>query len=106
MLSEHEQLIVLKAIIGDPGIYLHEIKGLIQDTVGSTVSESTICRTLKYMGCTRQVIRYVATQQSAELRARFMAEVSIYGPFIFVWLDESGFDRRNCMDTVSEVFLQ
>ena len=26
-----------------------------------------------------------------------MAEVSIYDPFMFVWLDESGFDRRNCM---------
>ena len=49
------------------------------------------------MGCTRQVIRRVALQQSDALRARFMAEVSVYDPAMFMWIDESGCDRRDTL---------
>ena len=38
------------------------------------------------MGCSRQVMRRVA-----------MADVSIYDPKMFVWLDETGCDRRNTL---------
>jgi hypothetical protein len=44
------------------------------------------------MGCTRQVIRQVA---SDVMRAKFMAEISVYDPSMLVWLDEGGCDRRN-----------
>jgi hypothetical protein len=47
------------------------------------------------MGCTRQVIQHIAIQQSDELRAKFMAEVSLYDPSMLLWLDETGCDRRN-----------
>ena len=59
------------------------------------MSEVTICRTLKSMGCTRQVIRQVAIQRSDIMRAKFMAEISVYDPSMLIWLDESGCDRRN-----------
>ena len=49
------------------------------------------------MGCTRQVLQHVALQRSDELRARFMAQASVYDPSMLVWLDESGCDRRNSM---------
>ena len=62
---------------------------------GFTVSVPTICRTLKFMGCSRQVIRQVAIQRSDDLRAKFMGETSKYDPAVFVWTDESGCDRRN-----------
>ena len=39
---------------------------------------STICRTLKFMGCTKQVIRHVAIQQDDAMRAKFMAEISMF----------------------------
>ena len=45
------------------------------------------------MGCTRQVMRRVAIQRSDTLRARFMAEVSIYDPIMLVWQDETCCDR-------------
>ena len=41
------------------------------------------------------MIRHVALQQSEAMRAKFMAEVSIYDPSMLVWIDESGCDRRN-----------
>ena len=56
----------------------------------------TICRLLKFMGCTQQVIQRITLQRSEEMRAKFMAEVSMYDPSIFLWIDESGCDQHNC----------
>ena len=64
---------------------------------GVHVSAATICRTLRFMGCTRQAIRQIALQQSEVLRAQFMAMVSMYDPRMLIWLDESGCDRRHSM---------
>ena len=47
------------------------------------------------MGCSRQVIRHIAIQRSDATRAKFMAEISMYEPSMFVWTDESGCDRRD-----------
>ena len=97
ILSNHEQLLLLKNIIKSPGIYLHELQHVMEEALGVAVSVATICRTLKSMGCTRQVIHHIAIQRSDEIRARYMAEISMYDPSMFVWLDESGCDRRNSM---------
>ena len=95
LLGEFEQIILLKYIMEDPTAYLHEIQRKLLGAYGVQVSASTICRTLKAMGCSRQVMRHVALQQSDTLRAKFMAEVSLYEPGMLIWLDESGSDRRN-----------
>ena len=101
-LGDLEQLVLLRVILNNPGIYLGEIQAYLQSKFGVTVNISTICRMLKYMGCMRQVIQQVALQRSDEQRAKFMAEVSVYDPSMLdpsmlVWIDESGCDRRNCM---------
>ena len=62
---------------------------------GVYVCISTICRTLKTMGCTRQAMHRIAIQRSDEERAKFMANVSLYDVSMLVWLDESGCDDRN-----------
>ena len=49
------------------------------------------------MCCSRQVMRRVAVQCSEALRAHFMADLSTYDPRVFVWLDETGCDRRNTL---------
>ena len=49
------------------------------------------------MGCTRPVMQRVAIQRSDTLRVRFMAKISICDPRMFVWLDETGCDRRNTL---------
>ena len=95
LLGNFEQLTLLRIIFENPGIYLKEIQGKLQQIYGVWISPSTICRTLKIMGCSRQAMHRVATQRSDELRARFMADVSIYDPSMLVWLDESGCDKRN-----------
>lgn len=94
LLDQHEQLVLLRLIIEVPGIYLSEIQQELH-TFGIEVSVPTICRTLRFMGCSRQRIQHIALQRSDECRARFMAEISIYDPSMFVWIDETGCDQRN-----------
>lgn len=97
LIGEFEQLTLLRLILENKGIYLHELQDELYDMFGVSVSPSTICRTLRIMGCCRRVIRHVAIQRSDELRAHFMANVSVYEPEMIIWLDESSCDRRNSM---------
>lgn len=95
LLGDFEQVVLLRLVLAYPGIYLHELQSELQKMFGVTASSSTICKTLKFMGCTRQCMHHIALQRSDTLRAQFMATISIYDPSMFVWLDESGHDRRN-----------
>lgn len=97
MLGELEQIVLLRIITSNPGIYLSEVESKLYDKFGVHVSLSTICRTLQFMGCTRQVIQRIVLQRSDEKRARFMAEVTAYDPSMLIWIDKSGCDRRNCI---------
>ena len=96
LLNDFEQLL-LQFIGSNKGIYLGEIQSKLFDLLGVHCSLATICRTLKYMGFTRQVIQHIDVHRSGESRATFMAEVSMYDPTMLVWIDESGFDKRNSL---------
>lgn len=96
-LGQYEQLLLLRIVLDSPGIYLYEIQRELYYNYGFDVSTSTICRTLRSMGCSRQRIQHIALQRSEECRARFMAEISMYDPSMLVWIDETGCDRRNSL---------
>ena len=57
LLGDMEQLFLLKLILNYPGIYLSELQAKLFIKYDVTVNVSTICRTLKFMGCSRQVIQ-------------------------------------------------
>ena len=95
LLGEFEQLTLLRLILANPGIYLHGLQDELVNMFGVPVCKATICRTLRYMGCTRQAMHHVAIQQSEVCRGRFMAEISMYDPSMLIWLDETGCDGRN-----------
>ena len=97
LLGDFEQFVLLRLILENPGIYLHEVQAKLLARFGVTVGVATICRTLKFMGCTRQVIQHIPVQRSEELRAKFMADISMYDPSMLVWIDETGCDRRHSM---------
>ena len=61
------------------------------------VSGSTVCRVLKRNGFTRKKVQHVAKQRSIEYRAQFVARAMFYDRDTFVWLDETGSDRRKSM---------
>ena len=97
LMGDFEQLVLLRLILDNPGIYLKELEAELLDKFGVLISVPTICRTLKTMGCTRQAMHRVALQRSDAARAQFMSEVSVYDPHMLVWLDESGCDRRDAI---------
>ena len=97
LLGENEELILLRLILETPSLYLSEIQRKLYSRIGIEVSLPTICRTLKRMGCTRQRIQHVALQQSEVMRGKYMANLAIYDPTMFIWIDETGCDRRNCI---------
>ena len=93
LLGDFEQAVLLRMISNHPGIYLHEIQSKLLNKLGVIVSLATICRSLRYLGCTRQYMHHIALQQSEVLRSKFMAEISLYDPSMLIWIDESGCDR-------------
>jgi len=97
VLSEFEQWILIQSIIHTPTIFLHEMQHKLYTTTGRNVHVSTICRTLKHLGITRQKVKVIALQRSEDLRIKFMAEVSAFEPQMFIWIDETGMDRRNAI---------
>ena len=94
-LSDFEQFCILQALIHHPKLYLSELQQLLHDSTGTSVSKSTICRTVKQHGWTRKRAQHIALQRSEEKRISFMAEVSAFDPSMLVWIDETGSDRRN-----------
>ena len=86
--GDYEHLILLQMIMERPGIYLLELQNKLIK-IGVLVSVPTICRTLKFMGCTGQSKHHVAIQRSDILRARFM---TVYDLVMLIWLDEMGCD--------------
>lgn len=92
LLGDYERLVLLQVILDNPGIYLHEIKEKLAMKFATALSASTICRSLKCMGCSRQVMCRMAKQRSHICRAHYMANISVYDPKMFLFLDESGCD--------------
>ena len=95
LLSEFEQITVLQSMIDTPGIYLTELQQKLNDATGKWIHLSTICRTVHRLGFTRKRLQHIALQRSEELRAQYMAEISVFDPSMLVWVDETGFQRRN-----------
>jgi transposase len=97
LLDDHEQLIIFRFLLEQPSIYLHELQKKVEQYFGVSVSIATLCRTIHHMGVTRQVMRHIALQRSDAKRAKFIADISVYDPAMFIWLDESGQDKRNAV---------
>ena len=84
-------------VLANPSSYLREICYTVKEATGVEVSGSTVCRVLKRNGFTRKKVQHVAKQRSIEYRAQFVARAMFYDRDTFVWLDETGSDRRKSM---------
>ena len=82
-----ESIVLLRLILDNPGIYLHELQSIFVSKFGIVISLTTVCRTLRGMGCTCQAMHHVALQRSDVLRARFMSEISVFDPSMLVFLE-------------------
>ena len=98
-LGDIEKLLILQIVIEKPGIYLEEIAGKLQEETGTEVSKTTICRFLHKSSFTRQKMVIAAQQRCDFLRSKYLLEISVYSghPEFFIFIDETGADRRDSM---------
>ena len=71
LLGDFEQIILVQVLSENPSIYLYEVQEHLEGVFGVTISVSTICKTLKWMGFTRKKIHHIAIQQSELVRADY-----------------------------------
>ena len=94
-LDDLHEIYILGMIADNPGLYLSEIARNISDATNVLVDGSTVCRLLHRYGCTWKKIVQVAKQRCVEYRARFMIEAFNYPKEMFVFVDETGSDKRD-----------
>jgi transposase len=78
----------------NPGSYQYEMVNFLQKEFGVRVTTSTIGRALDSIGWTKKKIRRVAKGRNADLRDLYLHNISEFSPEHFVFVDESGCDRR------------
>jgi hypothetical protein len=77
-----------------PDMYRGELIDFLYDKFSRKVSERSIGRTLQSIGWTRTTIRRIAQQRDEDLRDFYLHTISKYKSYQFVFVDESGCDRR------------
>ena len=92
-LDTDDECFVISMVLENPSLQLCELCAAVQDFSGhDRVSASTICRLLKRNGLSRKKIQM---QRSAAMRGMFMSSVLMYGRDMFVWVDETGCNRKD-----------
>ena len=94
-IDEDSELIVVGIILNEPSLYLEELCKRVFELTSTTVSPSTVCRLMRRYGITRKRIRQVALQRCNALRGAFMAQCTVFSRNQFVWVDETGSDKRD-----------
>ena len=94
-LTETVKYYIIQLILQHPGIYLREIKAELQEILAVDLSESAICGFLRSHGFSRQKMQMIARQRDELERLRFVSELTVYNPEMFIFLDETGSDKRN-----------
>ncbi|XP_065892893.1 uncharacterized protein [Dysidea avara] len=85
---------MMHVVLDTPGIMLHEIQKEIENAFNMDI---TICRALHQLNFSRMKMRIAATQQDDLLRSYFTSEIAFYKANMFVFLDETGTDRRDAI---------
>ena len=96
-LDDYHELLIIGIISENPCTYLREIRSIIKEATGVIVSEATVCRVMKRNGFTRKKIQYIAKQRSVQYRADFLAHALLFRKEQFVWIDETGSDKRQSL---------
>ena len=92
--SSDKELIVVDLLLHDPSLYLSEVCQKLREIAGIEASPATTCQIIHRNGFT---LKKIKQQQSLEARRRFAAKVRFYNVQQFLWLDETGSDRRDKM---------
>ena len=91
------EFFILHLVLQNAGIMLREIRDEVNNVLQVELHNSTICRFLKSQRFTRQKMQIIARQRDEVERAIYREEISIYKKEMLIFVDESGFDRRNAL---------
>jgi hypothetical protein len=81
-------------LIGKPDRQLDELAAFLLEKFDIEVSTSTMSRTLGAEGWFKKMMRRKAQEQNANLRDKYLHELSAFVSYHLVYKDESGCDRR------------
>jgi transposase len=81
-------------LLRKPDRQLHELAEFLRDDFDVEVSRSTISRTLNAEGWSKKTIRRKAREQNADLRDKYLHELTAFASYHLVYIDESGCDKR------------
>lgn len=95
VLNDYQELLLIGLLLDNQALYLSELCQKIEQIMSIHVSPSTVCRIIHRHGMTHKKIRQVALQRSVDQRGKFMSEVMFFDVNQFVWVDETGSDRRD-----------
>ena len=96
-LTDQVQFFIMHLVLDKPGIMLKEIQNEVLQIMNVELALSTICKFLHNQNFSRQKMQIRATQRDEVLRASFVNELSVYSSDMFIFLDETGTDRRDAI---------
>ena len=87
-------------------MYLQELQSALSQSTGTNVSTATICRFLQKQGFSYKKLSFQAQQQSNELRAKFISDISLFKPqsSSFIFIDETGTDKCTALGEFGHSF--
>lgn len=91
------EVVILYLVLSRPGIYLREIAHELQTVYGASIHESTICKFLHKIGFSHQRLRIAALQRDYIVRETYSFDISILSTDMFLFIDETGSDRRDAI---------
>lgn len=94
-LNSRCELFIIGLLLANPTMYLREVCHQVEEVFQKSISPPSICRLLMRYGMTRKKVQQVASQRSVYNRAAFLAQMTCYSSYQFVWVDEMGCDRRD-----------
>ena len=93
-LTAQDEVAIIEALLDNPPLFLHELQHAIYLTSGTSVCTATICNFLRKQDFSRHKLTFTAQQRNEELRSLFLSEISILDPCVFVFVEETGSDKR------------
>ena len=96
-LTDEVQFFIMHLVLDQPGIMLAEIQDEVLKVTNVELAQSTICQFLHRHNFSRQKMHITATRRDEALRLQFAGDLSVYKSEMFIFLDETGTDRRDTL---------
>ena len=92
-LSSSDEMTILQMILGCPSMYLHEIQTSLLQLTGT--KHSNHLQILTPSGIFPKKIKTYSSTE--DLKRQFLSDISLFEPHMFIFVDETGSDKRSTL---------